>query len=235
MKSEKISFFNVKLKINKLLSWALGLFLCFEALIEAGDFVGLTNSSSGSLAYLLSLFSQNPVLHLLCMLITTASLLFIFEWFRRSLSKRKSIISYVVLAIMTLMACDFLVSLVPDGSHNILQQIQHPTNFSSFVSRFKNVSSGIQSILMLIMSIPLLVKYKGRIAAYGWSNIICMPISGVGMGYLYMFLYNHNVSFMNSGLAFAWVFFRYLIGIIPVVFLRRTLVYNTIQETTDDL
>lgn len=230
MKKEKVSFFEVAKKTGKCLSWALGLYLLFEGIVEIGDFIGLAKVSSGPIAYAISRLTQSSVGHILFLLANTGLLVFIYEWFRRSLSKHKSMLSYVVLAIMTLMVCDFLVSLAPDSSQNILQQIQNPSRFDSFAVRFRNISAAFQSILSLILSLGMMIKYKGRLAAYGWVNLACMIVSGVGMGYLYMFLYNHNINFMNQGLAFAWVLFRYIVGVLPVLFLRRTLVHKDILQ-----
>lgn len=60
-----------------------------------------------------------------------------------------------------------------------------------------------------------------------------MIISGLGVGSLYMFLMNHNVDFLNRGLSLAWTAFRYVIEILPVVFMRRTLIYKQIRDAEE--
>lgn len=233
MSNKKLSYFEVKRPVSRYLSWALALFLLFQGIVELGDFVGLARVSSGPLVYGLSRITQSGVGHFLLSLVTTGLLVSIYECFRRSLFKAKSVISYLVLAIMTLMVCDFLVGLGTVGSTDIMQQLQSPTRFDSFAVRFKNTSAAFQSILAVIMSIALVWKYRGRIALYGWVNLASMIISGLGVGSLYMFLMNHNVDFLNRGLSLAWTVFRYVIEIFPVVFLRRTLVYKQIKDSDE--
>ena len=233
MSNKKLSYFEVKRPVSRYLSWALGFFLLFQGIVELGDFVGLARVSSGPLVYGLSRITQSGVGHFLLSLVTTGLLVSIYECFRRSLFKAKSVISYLVLAIMTLMVCDFLVGLSTAGSTDIMQQLQSPTRFDSFAVRFKNTSAAFQSILALIMSIALVVKYRGRIALYGWVNLASMIISGLGVGSLYMFLMNHNVDFLNRGLSLAWTAFRYVIEILPVVFMRRTLIYKQIRDADE--
>ena len=234
MKHDKLFFFEVGRNMSKYLSCSLGLYLVFQGLVEVGDFVGLARVSSGPLLYGVSRITQSGVGHFLLMLLTTGLLVSIYECFRRSLSKVKSLLSYVVLAIITLMVCDFLVSLSPDSTTDMFQQVHNPSRFASFSIRFRNVSSLLQSLLSFILSIALIVKYRGRIAAYGWVNVACMLLSGAGIGYLYTFLANNNVDFLNRGMAFAWTAFRYVVGILPVVFLRRTLVHRDIKESKNE-
>lgn len=234
MKTKKLSFFEVRKPVSRFLSWSLVLYLIFQGIVEAGDFVGLAKVSSGPVLYGLSRITQSGVGHFLLLLLNTGLLLSFFECFRRSLSKVKSLLSYVVLAIMTLMVCDFLLSLSPDTTTDLLHQVQNPSRFSVFASHFRVASSVLQNILSIILSVALIVKFRGRIAAYGWVYLGCTFLTAVGFGYLYKFLANTDVDFLNRGLAAAWTAFRYFVGVLPVVFMRRTLVFNEIKDSGTD-
>lgn len=231
---KKIGFFEVKPKTDRFLTWTLVLYLAFEALVEIGDYIGLARVSNGAVAYGISRITQSGVGHVLLSLVCSGFLVFIWEWFRRGLQKVNSLLRYLVLAIMTLIVCDFLVSLAPDSSANTLEQIVHPSRFVSFAESFRNVSDGVQSVLLLVLSCSLIYKFKGRIRTYGIVNLICMLGGGFVTGWLYMLFFNLSTNGFPQGLALAFVFLRYVAGVLPYVFLRRTLINRTVKESGEE-
>lgn len=231
MKKNKIGIFTVKPHINKTLTWVLAAYLVLEFLVECGNFVGLAHVSSGWLTYGLSRITQSGVGKVLFMIATTGTLFYIWEWFRRSMKKTSTVLSLVVLALITLMICDVPFSLVPGPS--TLAEFQHPGRIHTFAENFLNVSSGVQSILQIIISIAAWISFKGRIRSFGIANLACIFISAVGTGWLYTYLYNASTSPITPAVSFAFVLFRYIMGVIPVIFLRRTMTYKHISETED--
>lgn len=224
MSKQKIRYFEVKEPINKALTWSLVAYLLFQALIEAGDYIGLARVSNGPIVYGISRITQSGVGRVLLTLASTASLVFIWEWFRRGLNKSKSVISYVVLALITLMICDVPFSFVPEGG--FITQIHQPSRFENFAQNFIFASSGVQSILQIVLSIALLVKFRGRISAFGWANLASIFMIAYGTGWLY----TKSADYMTQTLAAGFTFFRYVIGVFPIVFLRRTMKYTTIHD-----
>lgn len=232
MSKIKLRYFDIKPKTNKYLTWSLVAYLFVSALIAIGDFIGFAHVSDGSIVYGISRITQSGVGKVLLSLVSTGFLVSIWEMFRRSLKNANSMLWYFVLALMTLMVCDFLVSIIPDGGDNVIQQLQHPSRFDTFATRFKNVSAGVQSILQIILSISLLVKFRGRISAFGWSTLICMILTGVFTGWIYTYIYNNVTGLVPFGLSLSFVVVRYLLVAIPVVFLRRTMDYRNIHEAS---
>ena len=111
-----------------------------------------------------------------------------------------------------------------------MDSIQHPTRFTTFANHFRSVSSGLQTLLRLGLSISLIVKYRGRILAYGCSDIVCTVLSAVGMGASYSYLVMSGASFLSGALSFGVVLFRYALGVIPIIFMRRTMVYTHVRN-----
>lgn len=230
MAKDKLRYFEVNQKTDKILTWVLVAFLVVAAFIQVGDFIGLAHVSDGPISYGISRITQSGVGKILLSILSTGLLLTIWENFRRSLVSVKSTFSYVVLALIALMFCDLLVSFVPDGTGSI-QDMMHPSRFSSFATRFKGVSSGVQSILQIILSIGILVKFRGRISAFGWSTIICMVATGVISGWFYMYLFNTGVNMLSVGVSAAFEAVHYVLSVIPVVFLRLTMVHRSVHES----
>lgn len=228
MAKEKLRLFEVKEKINKSLTWVLVAYLVLEALVEIGDFIGLARVSSGPIVYGLSRITQSGVGHTLLFIAVTGCLVYIWEWFRRSLKASGSLIWYIVLALITLMVCDVPFSFVPDN--NLLQPLQSPSHWESFASSFRYASSGVQSILQIVLSFALLIKFRGRISMYAGVNLLCILMTGVGTGWLYTFLVNSGMNSLTSGLAAAFVLLRYVLIVLPVVFLRRSMTYRNVHD-----
>lgn len=229
MANNKIGIFDIKQKTNKILSWVLGAYLAFEALVECGDFIGLARVSSGPLAYGISRITQSGVGHVLLTLVVSGLLIYLWEMFRRSLKTVKSWTWYIVLALIALMTCDALLSLQPEST-NFMDQLKNPSRFEDFAIRFKNASAGVQAILQIVLSIVLIIKNKARIRLFGIINLVCLFMSGFGTAKLYSFMVEHSVNFLSTGLAFGTVVFRYIIQVLPVIFLRRTMVYRHIKD-----
>lgn len=225
----KVRFFEIKPKANKVLSWVLGLYLFFEALVELGDYIGLAKVSSGPFVYGISRITNSSVGAFLLLTVTTGLLLTIWEMFRRSLAKTKSLLWYVVLAIITLMVCDFLVSLAPDGHESLMDQIQHPSRFDSFASRFKSVSALFQTILQLFLDAALIYKFRGRVRTYAIVSLCCIFLPGLGL-LGYSSLANNGVDLYSPVFTSLLMVFRYAIGVLPVIFLRRTMLYQHIKD-----
>lgn len=231
---EKIGCLEVSRKSSKLLTWVLISYLLIEALVQAGDYIGLARVSHGPIIYGISRITQSRVGEILLSLCSTGLLLTIWEMFRRSLAKIQSILWYLVLAIMALVFCDFLVSLIPNASGSLLEQVQNPTRFDTFATRFRTVSGGLQLILGLILSVALIVKYKSRLRVYGWVSIICPVAWSFVMGAAFSYMVDHTVEWLSSGLSVLTIMVRYVLGVLPFIFLRRTMVYKSVHESDYD-
>lgn len=234
MASNKTTEFEVSQRVSKALTWVLVAYLLVEALVETGNYIGLARVSSGPLVYGISRITQSRVGEVLLSLCSTGLLLSLWEVFRRSLMKAKSLLWYVVIAIMALVACDFLVSLIPDGSGSMMEQLQHASRFDTFSDSFRAVSGVVQSILGVLLSIVLIVGYRGRLRAYGWVSIVCPLAWGVAMAASFSYMVDHATTWVGSGLSVLTVCLRYVLGVLPYVFLRRTMVYKHVHEAQGD-
>lgn len=232
MGNKKLGYFEVKKKTNKFLNWSLIGFLILEALVELGDFIGLARVSNGPLVYGISRITQSGVGHVLLTLVTTGFFIFIWEWFRRSLKGVGSKLWYVVLALITLIGCNALLSLAPDG-YSTFAQIQHPSRFSTFSSNFILVSNGVQNLLKIILSIGLIIYYRGRIRTFAWLTLASVLLIGDGT-YIYNYLYTSGVDMANQSLAFGFAAFMYLMVVLPVIFLRRCMTYTHVKSANGD-
>lgn len=230
MKKSKYKYFQVRPNIGKALTWSLIGYLVFEALIDAGEFVGLSTRSGGFSSFI-STITQSGVGKALLLVFSTSTLLYIWEWFRRLLNKIGSVLRYVVLALMTLSVCDLLASFVVNFTGDPLHNALQPSGLYQFAASFRSVSSFVQSVLLLALTITLVIKYSGRLATYGWVNIICMLLSGVGTGWLYMLVYNSQASLQSLGISSVFVLLRYVFTIVPVIFLRRTMISNISNDS----
>lgn len=235
MENKKTTEFEVSRQTNKALTWVLVAYLLVEALVETGNYIGLARVSSGPLVYGISRITQSRVGEVLLSLCSTGLLLSLWEVFRRSLMKAKSLLWYVVIAIMALVACDFLVLLIPDGSGNMMEQVQrHASRFDTFSDSFRAVSGVVQSILGVLLSIALIVGYRGRLRAYGWVSIVCPLAWGAAMAVSFSYMVEHAATWVGSGLSVLTVCLRYVLGVLPYVFLRRTMVYKHVHEAEGD-
>ena len=229
MATDKYSHFEMSRQSGRITTGVLAAYLLLELLVEAGDFIGLARVSQGPLVYGISRITQTGVGHVFLTLATTGTLRCLWDRLRRALKDVKSVLWYVVLALMALMVCDMLLMLPPETS-SLMDSIQHPTRFTTFANHFRSVSSGLQTLLRLGLSISLIVKYRGRILAYGCSDIVCTVLSAVGMGAFYSYLVTSGVSFLSGALSFGVVLFRYALGVIPIIFMRRTMVYTHVRN-----
>lgn len=228
MSKYKLKVFDVKQKINKYLTWSMIGYLVFEALIQVGDFIGMAHTSSGAIVYSLSRITQSGVGSVLLSICSAGTLLYIWEWFRRSLKTVGSKLWYVVLALMVLIACNTILGFMPDG-YSTLEQIQNPTRFTSFASSFMTVSMSIQTLLKFILSVGLIIKFRGRISLYAWVSLVCVFVIGDGR-YLYNYIYNYGSNSFSQAIALSFVAFKYLTLVIPTVFLRRSMTYTHIKS-----
>lgn len=229
MATDKYSHFEISRQSGRITAGVLAAYLLLELLVEAGDFIGLARVSQGPLVYGISRITQAGVGHVFLTLATTCTLLFLWDRLRRALKDVKSVLWYVVLALMALMVCDmlliFLLRLPASWTVSSILRVS-----LRFANHFRSVSSGLQTLLRLGLSISLIVKYRGRILAYGCSDIVCTVLSAVGMG-AFLFLPRHERCELPSGaLSFGVVLFRYALGVIPIIFMRRTMVYTHVRN-----
>ena len=133
MSNTKIGIFDVTQKINKQLTWVLAALLVLEALVCVGDYIGLVGVSRGPLVYGISRITQSGVGKVLLPIVCSYFFIHIWFFFRRSLAAANSLLRYLVLAIIALIGCDMVLGLRPD-SFSTLEQIQHPSKFTSFAS-----------------------------------------------------------------------------------------------------
>lgn len=232
MSNTKIGIFDVTQKINKQLTWVLAALIVLEALVCVGDYIGLVGVSRGPLVYGISRITQSGVGKVLLPIVCSYFFIHIWFIFRRSLAAVNSLLRYLVLAIIALIGCDMVLGLMPD-SFSTLEQIQHPSKFTSFASSFMSVSLGLQTLLKTVLSIGLIVKFTGRIRTFARVTLVCVLLIGDGR-YLYTYLYNAGINASIQGLALGMMVFKYLTVVIPVIFLRRTMTYTNVKSADGD-
>lgn len=132
MATDKYSHFEMSRQSGRITTGVLAAYLLLELLVEAGDFIGLARVSQGPLVYGISRITQTGVGHVFLTLATTGTLLFLWDRLRRALKDVKSVLWYVVLALMALMVCDMLLMLPPETS-SLMDSIQHPTRFTTLL------------------------------------------------------------------------------------------------------
>lgn len=236
-KKEKLRYFDVSKKTAKVLGAALGAYLVLEAFIEVGNYIGFAHVSKGAIVYGISRITQSEVGKVLLSLCTTGALVTLFEVFRRSLDKAKSTLKYVVLAIMTLLICDFLISLVPGSTGNSIQSYMSPSRFDTFADRFRAVSNTVQGILEFILAIGVMIKYRGKIFAYGFAMILCHIISGISTALFFNTLNEDPNKFLEMGFDKVSLVINYLLIVIPTVFLKMTMKHTIVHKSggNDDI
>lgn len=231
MKNNKmLRYFEVKRPVGRVLSWSLAGFLVLTGLIFVGDYIGNARISDGWLTYGISRITQSRVGEVLFSLASAGCLLVIYEHFRRCFVRAKSVLSFLVLAIMALIGCETLLSLIPAEHYGLPASPEMMTHWSTFADRFRNSSELIINVLQFVLAFFLCLRYRGRIVSYAIASVVCplvVPlIFVVSLGW-----YDHygQGDFYRVGM----ILLDFAFTVLPVILLRRTMKHVVIHESGD--
>lgn len=238
IKSEKEGpkkrFFEVSKKTSSFLGCTLGIYLVVELFKELGQYLGLARVSRGPIIYGISRITQSGVGDVLISLVIAGSIIIMYEALRRALSKDNSLLKYIVLAMMTLIVCDFLVGLVPDFNGSNYQNYMQPSRLDTFSERFKTVGTSVEGLLEMVLAIGLMIKYRGKILIYGGAVLVCHFLSGL-LSAVFMNLYSADpLAYIPKGYAKIAIISNYILMVLPMVFLKLTMKHQVVYESEKD-
>lgn len=219
MNSKKLYSFDISDREHKVIMWAISLFVGLNFVAMLPEFITLSGVTDGASLPGFRHLIGSSVGKMLLAIFSTGSLVVVWELIRRQLSVSKSMLSYVVLAIITLVIMGFLKD-IPNGT-SVVDSLNQPVELS-VTHRIGIVSGYLLNIILFLFGIVLAITTRGRLRALGLSLFLC-PIVGGTLDVAYISAYSANLLTGAGAVPCIVSVLKWILNVLPIIFLGRTM------------
>lgn len=225
MNRSKLSYLEISNKEHRVIAWAICLYVGLGFIAMLPGFLSLCGVSNGAFLSTSRHLVKDNISNIALGVISTGGLACAWELLRRKLAKFHAVLSYVILAIITLVILS-LLKLVPDYTSGSVMQLNQPFGTSVW-HRIGFISGYLLSFVQFFLGIALAIKTRARLRTFGLALFVCpIIISFLDVTYIYIYNGELQVGIAEKAILCIISFMEWVLRVLPIIFLGRTMKVN---------